>query len=83
MPTIIDGLDNPNAIQQTVDAIKQMVEPPCPGCKGTGEGDAGDCPCAECGGTGKFENSIHDPKRGWCHMCRVTNMTQCHHKKRR
>ncbi len=57
--------------------------PLCPGCLGTGEGDAGDCPCAECGGTGKFQNSIHDPKRGWCHMCRVTNMTICHHMKRR
>lgn len=25
----------------------------CPACRGTGEGDAGDCPCAECGGTGE------------------------------
>ncbi len=31
----------------------------CPACRGTGEGDAGDCPCAECGGTGKRDYTIN------------------------
>lgn len=36
--------------------------PFCPGCLGTGD-DGLDSPrgCPECGGTGKFSGSIHDP----------------------
>lgn len=33
MPIIIDGLDNPNAVQQTVDAIKAMAQAHCAYCK--------------------------------------------------
>lgn len=33
MPIVIDGLDNPSAIQQTVDAIKAMTPPHCAYCK--------------------------------------------------
>lgn len=36
---------NPNDAR---DVLARRHPDPCPACKGTGEGSAGDCPCAEC-----------------------------------
>jgi hypothetical protein len=33
MPIIIDALDNPDAIKQTVDALRAMTPPHCAYCK--------------------------------------------------
>lgn len=48
-------------IQRALQSRPAVTDDPCPACKGTGEGDAGECPCAECDGTGKRNHFINPP----------------------
>lgn len=50
-------------LKEAVSSLTRAWEGKCPACCGTGKGDAGDCPCAECDGTGEHNYIINPVKK--------------------
>ncbi len=60
-------------VEKALDAIPGYPFLPCPICRGVEGCDHTVVERAE-----EYEVQHH----GWCHMCKVTNMTACHHRNR-